>query len=387
MKRNKILAAAIVATLTAPLQAIADTANVNVYGKFDLSYDIINTGTSGATSGTTSNRVSSNTSLFGLKGSQDLAEGLSGVWQVETTLNVGNGGSAGVGVGTRNTFAGLSSASAGTVVLGRYDTPYKISTRKLDVFADGIADNRSLLGGQSGASAASATASANPITFKTAGASFDGRQDQVLAYTSPKLADAFTAAIGYVNLNPANNVSTGAKANAWSLAGLYDAGGIYTSLAYESHNSLAAAFVPGSLAGASEKATRLGAGYTADAFAVGLVYEKTRDTLSATNGNLLGHNAAYLSGKFNVSSGNVIKAAYSTAGSTATASTGAKQFSVGYDHSLGKTSTVYALYTKLSNQSAAGYTLSNNSSVGGFSTSAGVGSSPTAIAVGVKHTF
>src|SRR5450759_3211468 len=106
MKRNKILAAAIVATLTAPLQAIADTANVNVYGKFDLSYDIINTGTSGATSGTTSNRVSSNTSLFGLKGSQDLAEGLSGVWQVETTLNVGNGGSAGVGVGTRNTFAG-----------------------------------------------------------------------------------------------------------------------------------------------------------------------------------------------------------------------------------------------------------------------------------------
>lgn len=380
MKRNKILAAAIVAALTSPLQAIADTANVNVYGKFDLSYDIINTGTSGATSGTTSNRVSSNTSLFGLKGSQDMGEGLSGVWQVETTLNVGNGGSTGVGVGTRNTFAGLSSASAGTVVLGRYDTPYKISTRKLDVFADGIADNRSLLGGQSGASAASVTASANPITFKTASYSFDGRQDQTLAYTSPKLGDAFTAAISYVNLNPANNVSTGNKTNAWSLAGLYDAGGIYGSLAYETHNNLNAT-------GGSEKATRLGLGYTADAFAVGLVYEKTSDTVGAASSNLYGHNAAYLSGKFNVSSGNVIKAAYSTAGSKPAADTGAKQFSVGYDHSLGKTSTVYALYTKLSNQSAAGYTLSNNSSVGGFSTSAGVGSSPTAIAVGVKHTF
>lgn len=382
MKRNKILATAIAVALTTSLQAVADTANVSVYGKFDVSYDLVNTGTAiSGTAGTTSGRVSSNTSLFGLKGSQDLSEGLSGVWQVETTLNVGNGGSAGVGVGTRNTFAGLSSASAGTVVLGRHDTPYKISTRKLDVFADGIADNRSLLGGQAGSTAA------QPTTFKTAGASFDGRQDQILAYTSPKLGDAFTAAIGYVNLNPANNVSTGAKANAWSLAGLYDAGGIYASLAYETHNSLAAGFVTGSLAGASEKATRLGAGYTADAFAVGLVYEKTSDTLSATNDNLLGHNAAYLSGKFNVSSGNVIKAAYSTAGSTATANTGAKQFTVGYDHSLGKASTVYALYTKLSNQTEAGYTLSNNSSVGGTSTSAGLGASPSAFAVGVKHTF
>ena len=380
MKRNKILAAAIVAALAAPPQAVADTANVNVYGKLDLSYDIINTGTSGATSGTTSNRVSSNTSRFGLKGSQDLGEGVSGIWQVETTLNVGNGGSAGVGVGTRNTFAGLSSASAGTVVLGRHNTPYNISTRKLDVFADGIADNRSLLGGQSGASAASATASANPITFKTAYASFDGRQDQTLLYTSPRLADAFTTAFSYVNLNPANNVSTGLKSNAWSLAGWYDAGGIYGSLAYETHNNL-------NVAGSSEKATRLGLGYTADVFSVGLVYEKTGDTLGAASANLYGHHAAYLSGKFNVSSSNVIKAAYSTAGSTATANTGAKQFSVGYDHSLSKTSTVYALYTKLSNQSAAGYTLSNSSSVGGFSTSAGVGSSPVAIAVGVKHTF
>ena len=81
MKRNKILAAAIVAALAAPPQAVADTANVNVYGKLDLSYNIINTGTSGATSGTTSNRVSSNTSLFGLKGSQDLGEGVSGIWR------------------------------------------------------------------------------------------------------------------------------------------------------------------------------------------------------------------------------------------------------------------------------------------------------------------
>jgi len=378
---KKVVSVAALAALGLPSLASADTANVNIYGKFDVSYDLFNTGTAtNGTAGTTSARVSSNTTLVGLKGSQDLGDGLSGIWQVETTLNAGNGGSAGVGLGTRNTFAGLSSTSAGTVILGRYDTPYKISTRKLDVFADGIADNRSLLGGQSGASAASATASANPITFKTASTSFDGRQDQTLAYTSPKLGDAFTAAIGYVNLNPSNNVSTGLKTNIWSLAGLYDAGGVYGALAYETHNSL-------NTTGGSEKAARLGLGYTADIFAVGLVYEKTSDNLGVASANLYGHHAAYLSGKFNVSSSNAIKAAYSNAGSTATANTGAKQFSVGFDHSLGKASTVYALYTKLSNQSAAGYTLSNNSSVGGFETSAGAGSSPSVFAFGVKHTF
>src|SRR5665811_1711022 len=146
MKRNKILAAAIVAALTSPLQAIADTANVNVYGKFDLSYDLVNTGTAtNGTAGTTVGRVSSNTSRIGLKGSEDIGDGLSAIWQVESQLYVGDATVA--TLGTRNTYAGFKGDSFGTVLAGRHDTPYRLSTRRLDVFPDGVADNRSIFGG------------------------------------------------------------------------------------------------------------------------------------------------------------------------------------------------------------------------------------------------
>ncbi len=48
---------------------------------------------------------------------------------------------------------------------------------------------------------------------------------------------------------------------------------------------------------------------------------------------------------------------------------------------------VYALYTKLRNGALASYSLSSNASVGGTSTIAGAGASPSAFAVGLKITF
>ena len=166
--QKKIIALAIAAAISAP--AFADTSNVTVYGVADVSYDSINTGTSGGNAGKTgvlgaataaniqgarSNRVSSNSSRLGVKGSEDLGDGLTAVWQIESLINIGDAtgtsGSASTGgaIGNRNTFLGLSSATAGTVVLGRHDTPYKIATRAYDLFTDGIADNRSIMGGQS----------------------------------------------------------------------------------------------------------------------------------------------------------------------------------------------------------------------------------------------
>jgi len=200
---------AVIAAVSAP--AFADTPNVNVYGNFDVSYDSIKTGasTKGVT-GTTSNRVSSNTSFLGVKGSVDAGDGLSAIWQVESLIDIGdaaangtiNGVNSGIGyLGNRNTYAGLKSDSYGTVLAGRYDTPYRLSTRRLDVFDRGIADNRSILGGYP-ATKASGTIPAAP---GTAGASFDGRQDQVLAYISPNLGGV-TIAAAHVNLNQTVNV-------------------------------------------------------------------------------------------------------------------------------------------------------------------------------------
>ncbi len=375
--QKKIIALAIAAAISAP--AFADTSNVTVYGKADLSYDSIKTGTAtNGTAGTTSNRVSSNTTLIGLKGSEDLGDGLSAIWQVESLILVGN--TAGVAatttaasnaqIGNRNTFLGLSSASAGTVVMGRHDTPYKISTRAYDVFGDGIADSRALTGG--GVAAA---------------ASFDGRQDQVVAYISPKLGGVATLAVGYVNLAPLDNVATQAKNSAVSVAGMFDIGsGFGAALAYEAHDFGAA----GVTAATKETATKIGASYTMDAINVNFAYEKTSDNLTAlTAANKNGHSDYYLSGKYSLTANDAIKLAYTKANTiNGLTGTDAKQVTIGYDHVLSKRTSVYALYTKLSNGTAASYVLgSGTSSVGGATTIAGAGASPSALAFGMKHTF
>ena len=387
MKRNNILTAAIVAAFSVPLQAAADTANVNVYGNFDVSYDSINTGTAAnGTPGTTSNRVSSNTTFIGVKGSVGAGDGLSAIWQVESLINVGdaaaNGtptGAAtnnGIGyLGSRNTFVGLQSDSYGTVFAGRNDTPYRLSTRRFDVFDRGIADNRSISGGSN-------------VAAKIA---FDGRQDQLVEYISPSL-EGVTIAAARINLNPTINLAGQYQGNATSVAAWYQAHGLYTTLAYELHNLQNPA--KSSYLG-SDHATKLGLGYTREGvFTVGFFAEQTRDNVGGGGTDLYGHHTYYASGKLYVGSTGAIKAAVTRAGNLGggnTANSGAKQATFGYDHSLSKRATLYALYTQLSNGSAANYSLSiyngAAASVGGPSTIAGTGASPSALAVGVLTTF
>ncbi|MDP1997934.1 MAG: porin, partial [Gallionella sp.] len=145
-KQKKLIVIALAATaFSAP--ALAETANVSFYGIADLSYDFVNNGTSAAgVAGASKTNVSSNVSRIGLKGAEGLDDGLSVIWQIEQQINIDNTTEAG-GTGTfatRNSFVGLKHDTAGTVLLGRHDTPYKLATRRLDPFADSVADNRAL---------------------------------------------------------------------------------------------------------------------------------------------------------------------------------------------------------------------------------------------------
>ena len=391
--QKKIIALAIAAAFSAP--AFADTSNVTVYGVANVSYDMTKTGTVNPANSFSSNKVSSNTSRIGLKGTEDLGDGLSAIWQIETLINLDNNTNGAPGntaatntLGGRNTFAGLSSKTAGTVLLGRHDTPYNISTRKLDIFADGIADNRSIMGGGLG--------------LQTVGASFDGRQPNVVAYISPAMS-GLTAAIAYVAGAEGQTLAAQTKGSAWSMAGLYSLDAFYASLAYEVHNIGNAPGtlgpVPALVGTVKESATKLGLGYSVDAFSVGFAYERTSDNFGgvaalgtgalAAGSNVLGHNAYYLAGKYNVSANDAIKLAYTKAGSLAvdaTGTTGAKQFSLGYDHNLSKRTTVYAMYTKMTNETSGTYALSANGTGAPAVVAAG-GAAPSAFSFGMKHTF
>ena len=352
------------AVVSAP--AFADTSNVNVYGVASLSYDLTDNGV------VSNNKVSSNQSRLGLKGSEDLGDGLSAVWQVEQGINIDNSG-AGNGLATRNTFLGMSSTSMGTALLGRHDTPYKIATRGLDLFADTIADNRGLMGSTAG------------------GAGFTGVHDarltDVVAYISPAMS-GFTGAIAYVAGAETTTTAAQVKGDAWSMAGLYGNGPLNASLAYQVVNvGTAGTGTMGGFGGLGAndkaKAWKLGVGYKMDAFTVNAAYENTSNTVAGIDS--LGQNNWYLGGKYSFGN-DAVKLAYTRAGDVqATANTGAKQWALGYDHSMSKRTTLYALYTRLDNDTGAAYGLTTVST--GATAAGAVGQDPSAWSFGMKHTF
>ncbi|MDD5331133.1 MAG: porin, partial [Sulfuricella sp.] len=330
-------------------------------------------------SGANKTNVSSNVSRFGLKGAEGLDDGLSVIWQIEQQLNIDNTTEAG-GTGTfatRNSFVGLKSDSAGTVLLGRHDTPYKLATRKLDVFADSIADNRALMGGVT-----------SPTTVDSANTAFDGRPTNTILYTTPKLS-GFTGMIAYSNMSEANTAAATAKNSLVSMAATYDAAPFFGSLGYEEHK------LDVTRVGGKESAWKLGLGYTMmDALTLGFAYEKTSDNLctavvaggcAAVGNDRFGHNAYYLSGNYKMGM-NAIKFAYGRADKLASvANTGANQFSLGYDHGLSKRTKLYAIYSRISNKTASDYGFSQTTSAA--STVNGIGASPSVVSLGIKHTF
>lgn len=377
---NKKLLALAVAAAMAPAAAMADTGNVTIYGVLDASYNRVDNDQSAAgVDGTSTNQIVSNNSRLGFKGTEDMGNGLSAVWQIENTINVDGGATS---FASRNTFLGLSGKTWGTVILGKHDTPYKLATRSLDLFQDGVADNRNLMGGASSVGAV---------------ATFDGRQNDVVAYISPDFA-GFHAAIAYVA--GAENATTSGvdKGDAWSAMGMYKNGPWMGSLAYERHNfGSAGTGSLGAVANKEEHAWKLGVGYSVAAFDLGLVYEKTSDDVRGTalcgvagatgTGDCYGHNAWHLTGAYKFGN-NAVKLAYTRADDLEAAdNTGANQWSVGIDHNFSKRTKIYALYTRLNNDDNVAYTIGSVTSNRVNLPGTGLGADPSAFSLGVRHSF
>jgi predicted porin len=381
MMQKKIGALALAAGLVAPLASFADSANVTVYGVANLSYDFTDNGDTATAKGIKTSKVSSNASRIGFKGSEDLDDGLSAVWQIESRVDIDN---AGGGFATRNSFAGLSDKTWGTLVMGRHDTPYKLATGSLDLFRDSMGDNRALMGGVKG---------------KSSFYKFDDRSPDIVLYTSPSWSGIKLLAARVAGAETADT-STQSKGQIWSLAGFYDNGPLFASLAYQKNDFGSAG--TGTMAGTadtSETAWKLGVGYKFEMIDLGLAYETTQDdintvaptacTTGSTDKNCYGHNALYVSGKYKLAS-SAIKLAYGKAGNLGNkADSGADQMILGYDYNLRKRTILYGIYTKLNNDKNASYGIAaGDAGINtGFVTAKGAGADPSAWSFGIKHSF
>lgn len=161
-------------------------------------------------------------SRIGILGSEDLG-GFKAVYQIEMAVHLSdaNGdiddgdppGSGGMrGPLLRNSYVGLS-GNWGTALVGRHDTALKMSTSKLDIFADTLADYNMTVGFH------------------------DLRADNALLYFSPsfygvQLLGSVTPAGGATLLGEPNGKAD-SIADAWSVAATYSYGPFFASAAYE----------------------------------------------------------------------------------------------------------------------------------------------------------
>jgi predicted porin len=309
---------------------MAASADVTVYGQLHYSVDSIDyednrsgsipgTGMDNlATAGYDGLGVNSHNSRFGIKGSEDLGNGLSAVFQMEFTIAGEDGALLGDSTvrNNRNTFVALA-GSWGVAGIGQVDTPFKSSTGSLEMFSEQVGDY-------------------NALGFD------DIRTDDAVFYMSPNM-NGFQVVAGMV-MPSATEDADGVEAI--SISGVYQNGPWFASLAYETISDN----VINALYGADEDYDkwRLGLGYTANALHVGFIYED-RDIDNVADGDSWQLSASYTAGN------NVFKIAYGQADDmTHVIGTGvvmvddADLWSIGVDHKLSNRTTVYAAYADYS---------------------------------------
>ena len=441
---KKLFTAMLAGGIIVPVLAQADDSIVTIYGK--LRADFENVKATGATNPANDipsrNRVSSNTSYIGFKGSEDLGLGLKAIYQIEQGVNVDSGPSStsGNGFANRNSNVGLSSKSLGTAFYGNWETPYKLTTKVLDPFdnVSVFSAYRAIFGSPGG------NVNSNPTGSATSGSSiaagFGRRENNSVQYWMPNYK-GLSARLAY-EANEGRSAISAANANTvnpylWSASATYESSPYYLSVGYERHrdflvNSLAnttAVVFPlalGTPTRSQDTGIRVGAGYTTDITGLGtsrIVAAYERLEYNAT-GAAIGPNVSrftknnYFVAASHKYGGNIFRASYAQAsdgGCTFTDGTacssaglGAKAFSLGYGYALSKRTEVYAAFVRIINDSRAAYNFGANGlgttvvappgvnganpaafTGAGFSgnTGIGAGADPTGYGLGINHVF
>ncbi len=378
---KKLIAAAVAAAVIAPASVMA--AGPTLYGKLHLGVESHDNNGSSA-DGTQYDEWSLNTrsSRIGVKGSEDLGNGMKVGYLIEWDVRMDGDGSD---MGQRNRAVTLS-GDWGTALAGRWDTPFKTVGRKIDMFGDQAGDLRNLNGDQ------------------------DFRLDNVVAYVTPNM-NGFSATIAYsfdagTGCSDSTTACSGDNqdADAWSFNAIYNNGPLLVALGYtdaddagqpsttttggfalDSTTGLVTGAAPVTSANNTDNlsAWRLGGSYAFGDFKVAASYTDF-DNVGFVDGadtDVWTLGASYKMGN------NKIKFQYADRDETSSAADdGADMWALGIDHAMSKRTTVYAIYASTDNDDGSART----SWRGGNSSNSGVGTGgekADTLAVGIIHKF
>ena len=285
---KKLLALAVAASVYAPMVAMADPAGVTLYGRLNTELEIDSATDckgAGCANQASRSRISSNSSMIGFKGKEEVSPGLYGIFQIESSVNVGGSvtpavaapqaspasGSIGT-LASRNSNVGLTSDSYGTIFYGIWDTPYKSSTQPLDVFyADaGPYNYTAILGGNS-------TPSLDNTYNRR---SFDRRQENSVEYWTPNFSGVSARLLYTTNSQRTSSAApVSADPATYGFSVTYDKDGIFGTAAYERHFEYAASPKEKS----NDYGIKLGLGYTYQDTSVSFIGEQLVYTGVLTN--------------------------------------------------------------------------------------------------------
>ncbi|MBS0321406.1 MAG: porin [Proteobacteria bacterium] len=360
---KKLVAVAVAGVLAAPLAAQAQTANVTLYGRLNLTAEVVNAEQADGTKGNYY-QVSSNSSRLGVRGTESLGGGLNAIFQIESNVSADTGGGL---LGTRETFVGLQ-GSWGTAKIGNFLAP-------LDdihpIFGNVPTLTTSLL--------STASVWAQGGLSKTSGG-FDARLGNSVRYDSPNIS-GFTGSAQISQLDASTgqggvtygNVDTQRRhAYVLSMGGFYNNGPIQAGIAYEANNKVRGPNLNDydfSVAGA----------YNFGVFRLGGIYERLQ--YDVPTGNV--HRDYFgISGTFNLGPGQVYayyahaqdgsgsacdinevgctRALGAVGGVAKGDNTGANEWELSYTYPLSKRTLTYVGYHQIDNNSQAGYNFNIN---------------------------
>lgn len=344
---KKLIAAAVAAAVIVPATAMAGS---TLYGKIHMSVSYIDSDANTGVTNYEEVNVASHSSRIGVKGSEDLGNGMKLGYLMEWSVGMDGGGD----LGQRNRYVTLG-GGFGTALFGKVDTPMKTLGRKVDLFGERAADTR---------------------TLTRATSAMDNRQNNVIAYVTPNLS-GLSATLAYVtdvtSATGDNNDTDAFSANAIYSNGPLLIGGAYTQVAGETWDTA-------TTKGKNERDYRLAGSYKMGAFKVVGSYT---DTGSGGGVSKNDYSVWQLGGAFDFGS-NTIKAQYSDKSEGVKKSKdGAAVWAIGFEHKMSKRTMVYVDYGMVNNDKGSaiaitpGYIGNGNGAPSG-----GSGSDPYTVGLG-----
>jgi predicted porin len=353
---KKLIALAVAGACVAPA-AMAQTANpVTLYGIVYVTVESVEAkGGSAPVSRRT--RVEDQASRLGVRGTEDLGGGLKAFFQLETAFRPDSNNTT---FAARNSGVGLQ-GGWGSILLGRWDMPFKSATGAIDPFGDVT------IGGFN----------ATLQSTRSSPATFDRREENVVQYWSPSWGGfAFKGAISANEAKGCTTAGTPAVTTCldpqdWGASATWTRGPVYLFYAYEEHKDVSASV-------SKEDANALGGSFAFGAFKLGGQYQEIKKTGTTKIKNWMA-NMVWTLGNNQI----ILNYMNSKDGGANGAATqpDCDNASIGWQYNFTRRTWFLAQYTKIDNNEAAACNF------GSQRLALSAGQDPQGISFGLRHAF